>query len=357
MNVRIVKLPSPVPGLTERGDSLYLAMKAIVLEKQALIETSPLRLVEVAQPEPGPHEVRIKVSVCGVCRTDLHVVEGELPAHKLPLIPGHQIVGRIDRVGAEVLTWHGAERVGVPWLYQTCGACKYCARGQENLCDRARFTGYDADGGFAEYVVAPEDFVYSLPDNYTDLEVAPLLCAGVIGHQALQATGLRDKGKIGLFGFGSSAHIVIQVAVHQGLEVYVVSRTEQELALARHLGAAWVGRIDEDMAARLDAGIVFAPSGELLVRALAKLDKGGRIVSAGIYTTPLPGFDYSLIYPEKCLTSIAHTTRENVRAFLKTAAGFKIRTQVSVYPLAEANTALANIKHSKVSGSTVLQIT
>lgn len=327
-----------------------------MLEKQALIETSPLRLVEVPQPEPGPHEVRIKVGVCGVCRTDLHIVEGELPPHRLPLIPGHQIVGRIDKLGAGVTAWRGAERVGVPWLYKTCGTCKYCARGQENLCDQALFTGYDANGGFAEYTVAPEDFVYGLPDNYTDLEVAPLLCAGVIGYQALSATGLKDRGKLGLFGFGSSAHIVIQVAVHQGLEVYVVSRTEQELTLARELGAKWAGRIDRDMGARLDAGIVFAPSGELLVRSLEKLDKGGRIVSAGIYTTPLPGFDYALIYPEKCLTSIAHTTRENVRAFLKTASGFKIKTRVNVYKLAEANAALANIKDSKVSGSTVLAI-
>lgn len=331
-------------------------MKAIVLDEQTLIETSPLRLVEVPRPEPGPHEVRIRVSVCGVCRTDLHVVEGELPAHKLPLIPGHQIVGRIDKLGAGVAGWRGAERVGVPWLFQTCGACKYCMRGQENLCDRARFTGYDADGGFAEYTVAPADFIYALPDNYDDPEAAPLLCAGVIGFQALQATGLRDKGKLGLFGFGSSAHIVIQVAVHQGLEVYVVSRTEEELALARDLGAKWAGRIGEDMGVRLDAGIVFAPSGELLVRSLERLDKGGRIVSAGIYTTPLPGFDYGLIYPEKCLTSIAHTTRENVRAFLNKAAEFKIQTRVNLYPLAEANTALAKIKDSRVSGSTVLQV-
>ncbi|MBE0432786.1 zinc-dependent alcohol dehydrogenase family protein [candidate division WOR-3 bacterium] len=331
-------------------------MKAIVLQEQGPIERSPLRLAEVPQPEPGPHEVRIKVGVCGVCRTDLHVVEGELPAHRLPLIPGHQIVGWIDKVGAGVTAWRGAERVGVPWLYKTCGACKYCVRGQENLCDRALFTGYDADGGFAEYTVAPEDFVYRLPANYTDLEAAPLLCAGVIGYQALNATGLQDRGKLGLFGFGSSAHIVIQVAIHRGLEVYVVSRTEQELALARELGAKWAGRIDDEMGARLDAGIVFAPSGELLVRSLAKLDKGGRIVSAGIYTTPLPGFDYALIYPEKCLTSIAHTTRENVRAFLEAASGCKIKTQVNVYKLAEANAALANIKHSKVSGSTVLDI-
>ena len=327
----------------------------MVLNKQESLEKKPLSLKDLPVPEPGPSEVRIKVIVCGACRTDLHIVEGELPAHKLPLIPGHQIVGRVEKVGSAVIKWQGGERVGVPWLYKTCGKCKYCHRGQENLCTDALFTGYDVDGGFAEYTVAPEEFVYRLPENYADLEVSPLLCAGVIGYQAFSATGL-TKGKLGLFGFGSSAHIVIQVAVHKGFEVYVVSRTDKELALAEELGAKWVGHIDDDMGVLLDAGIVFAPSGELLVNSLKKLDKGGRIVSAGIYTTPLPGFDYSLIYPEKCLTSIAHTTRDNVRAFLKVAAEVKIRTQINEYPLEEANEALLNIKNSKVSGSTVLKI-
>jgi len=331
-------------------------VKAIVLERQGPLEEHPLQVKDIPCPEPGPGEVRIKVSVCGVCRTDLHVVEGDLPAHKMPLIPGHQIVGVIEKVGEGVDSWHGGERVGVPWLYRTCGKCKYCLRGQENLCERASFTGYDADGGFAEYTVAHEDFVYLLPDNYNDTEVAPLLCAGVIGYQALHASGLQKGGKLGLFGFGSSAHIVIQVAVHQGLEVYVVSRTDKELGLAKELGAEWVGHIDDEMPVLLDAGIVFAPSGELLVEALKKLDKGGRMVSAGIYTTPLPGFDYSLIYPEKCLTSIAHTTRKNVRAFLDVAAEFKIKTQVNLFRLDDANKALLAIKNSRVSGSTVLKI-
>ena len=328
----------------------------MVLEKQDLLERSPLRLKDVQIPEIGPSDVRIEIDVCGVCRTDLHVVEGELPAHKLPLIPGHQIVGRIEAVGKDVRRWQGGERVGVPWLYRTCGKCKYCLSDKENLCDNAAFTGYDADGGFAEYMVADEDFVYSLPENYDDIEVAPLLCAGVIGYQALRATGLKNHGRLGLFGFGSSAHIVIQVAVHRGYDVYVVSRTDKELALARKLGARWVGHVEDEMGVLLDAGIVFAPSGELLVESLRKLDKGGRIVSAGIYTSPLPGFDYSLIYPEKCLTSIAHTTRENVLAFLKAASEFKIKTQVNVFKLEEANEALLAIKNSSVSGSTVLRI-
>ncbi len=328
----------------------------MVLEKQDLLERSPLRLKDISVPEVGPSDVRIEISVCGVCRTDLHVVEGELPAHKLPLIPGHQIVGRIEAVGKDVRRWQGGERVGVPWLYRTCGKCKYCLSDKENLCDNATFTGYDADGGFAEYMIADEDFVYSLPDNYDDIEAAPLLCAGVIGYQALRATGLKNHGRLGLFGFGSSAHIVIQVAVHRGYDVYVVSRTDDELVLAKKLGARWVGHVDDEMGVLLDAGIVFAPSGELLVESLRKLDKGGRIVSAGIYTTPLPGFDYSLIYPEKYLTSIAHTTRENVLAFLRAASEFKIKTQVNVFKLEEANEALLAIKNSSVSGSTVLKI-
>jgi propanol-preferring alcohol dehydrogenase len=331
-------------------------MRAIVLDEQGGLEGNPLRLKDVPIPEPGAREVRIKVNVCGACRTDLHIVEGELPAHKLPLIPGHQIVGQIDELGERVTRWNGGERVGVPWLYKTCGICEYCRRGQENLCEKAMFTGYHVDGGFAEWAVAPEDFVYPLPENYSDLEAAPLLCAGVIGYQAFHATGIKDGGRLGLFGFGSSAHIIIQVALHRGFEVYVVSRTEKELELAKRLGAKWTGHIDDDMGVLLDAGIVFAPSGQLLVKSLAKLDKGGRIVSAGIYTTPLPGFDYSLIYPEKCLTSIAHTTRDNVRAFLKVASEFKIKTHVNVYRLEEVNQALLNIKNSRVSGSTILKI-
>lgn len=331
-------------------------MKAIVLEKQQYLEENPLRLKDVPTPEPKDDEIRININICGVCRTDLHIVEGELPAHKMPVIIGHQIVGRVDKLGKSVSKWKLGDRVGVPWLYKTCGKCKYCKSGKENLCDNAMFTGYDANGGFAQYTVISQDFAYQLPENYSDLEVAPLLCAGVIGYQAFQATGLKNEGRLGLFGFGSSAHIIIQVAIHLGLEVYVVSRTQKELDLAKNLGAKWVGHINDDMETVLDAGIVFAPSGELLIQSLEKLDKGGRIVSAGIYTTPLPGFDYSLIYPEKCLTSIAHTTRQNVSSFLKVASEFKIKTQINKYELKDAQLALLNIKNSKISGSTVLII-
>ncbi|MEO0122478.1 MAG: zinc-dependent alcohol dehydrogenase family protein [candidate division WOR-3 bacterium] len=331
-------------------------MKAMVLEKQDLIENRPLILKKLPVPEPKDNEIRLKINVCGVCRTDLHIVEGELPAHKMPVIIGHQIVGRVDKLGKEAKNYKLGDRLGIPWLYKTCGKCKYCKSERENLCDNPKFTGYDADGGFAEYVIIEEDFAYPLPENYNDKEVAPLLCAGVIGYQAFKATGLKNSGKLGLFGFGSSAHILLQVCNHLGIETYVVSRTEKELKLAERLGARWTGRIDDEMGILLDAVIVFAPSGELLVKALKKIDKGGIVVSAGIYTTPLPGFDYSHIYPEKTLTSVAHTSRENVREFLNLVGKFKIRTEINEYKLEDANQALLNIKYSKVSGSSVLII-
>jgi propanol-preferring alcohol dehydrogenase len=331
-------------------------MKAMVLKKQDRIENSPLRLEELPVPEPEESEIRLKISVCGVCRTDLHIVEGELPAHKMPVIIGHQIVGRVDKLGRNAKKYKLGERLGAPWLFKTCGICKYCKSNRENLCDNPMFTGYDADGGFAEYTIVEEDFAYPLPENYTDREVAPLLCAGVIGYQAFKATGLRNSGKLGLFGFGSSAHILLQVCIHLGIDAYVVSRTEKELQLAKKLGAKWTGKIDDDMGTLLDAVIVFAPSGELLIKALKKIEKGGKVVSAGIYTTPLPGFDYSYIYPEKTLTSVAHTSRQNVQEFLKLAGEFKIKTQINEYRLEDANNALLNIKHSKISGSSILII-
>ena len=326
----------------------------MVLEKQQPLENKPLVLKDIPMPEPGNDQIRIKVDVCGMCRTDLHICEGELPSHKLPLIPGHQIVGKVERLGPDAHKYKIGDRVGVPWLYRTCGQCKYCRAGKENLCERAMFTGYDTDGGFAEYAIAEEDFIYPMPAGYSDKEAAPLLCAGVIGYQAFQATGMKNSGKLGLFGFGSSAHILIQVAVHLGVEVYVVSRTDKELELARQLGAKWTGTVDDDMGTLLDAVIVFAPSGELLVKALEKIEGGGRVVSAGIYASPLPGFDYSRIWPEKCLCSVANTTRANVRAFLKVAAEFKIRTEINEYQLENTNQALLDIKNSEISGSTLL---
>jgi propanol-preferring alcohol dehydrogenase len=332
-------------------------MRAVVLYEQKPLEERPLRMVEdYPEPEPGEHEIRLAISLCGACRTDLHIIEGDLPAHKMPVIVGHQIIGRVDRIGEKVTAWKIGDRAGIPWLHRTCGVCKYCKNNMENICDNALFTGYDMDGGLAEFVTIHEDFAYTLPHGYTDVEAAPLLCAGVIGYQAFEATGLKHKGKLGLFGFGSSAHIIIQVAVHLGLEVYVVSRTDHELELAQQLGAAWTGHSDDDMGTLLDAGIVFAPSGELIVNALSRLDKGGRLISAGIYASPLPGFAYSLIWPEKTLTAIANTSRRNVRAFLAIASQFKIKASTTLYPLDSVHEALLNIKHSKISGSTILRI-
>ncbi|OGC40529.1 hypothetical protein A2Y85_01405 [candidate division WOR-3 bacterium RBG_13_43_14] len=331
-------------------------MKAMQLSKQAPLETKPLQMCELPVPEPAENQVRIKINVCGACRTDLHIVEGELPAHKIPLIIGHQIIGRIDKLGKAVNRWQLNDRVGVPWLYRTCGQCPYCLQSRENLCDRPMFTGYDADGGFAEYMVVDENFTYSIPVIYHDTEAAPLLCAGVIGYQAFKATNLKSPGRLGLFGFGSSAHILLQVAQHLGHECFVVSRTDRELELAKNLGAVWTGSIDDNCGTELDAVIVFAPSGEVMVKALSKIHKGGIVVSAGIYATSLPGFEYSGIYPEKILTSIAHTTRANVREFMKIAGDFKIETHINEYPLEQVNQALLNIKNSSVSGSTVIKM-
>jgi alcohol dehydrogenase, propanol-preferring len=329
-------------------------MNVMVLEEPRPIEERPLNLYDVDIPEPGPGEVRLIVKACGVCRTDLHICEGELKPHKLPVVPGHQVVGTVEVLGPGVTQVAVGERVGLTWLYRACGRCKFCQTGRENLCVEARFTGYDEDGGFAEYVICDANYIFPIPGRYGDSEAAPLLCAGVIGYQAYQATGLAKPGKLGLFGFGSSAHILIQIARHLGHDVYVVSRTKQELDLARRLGAFWTGSIDDDLGAPLDAVIVFAPSGELMVRALEKVDAGGRVVSAGIYASPLPTFDYAHLWPEKCLCSIAHTSRESVRQFLKVASEFKIKTEINEYPLADANQALLNIKNSTVSGSTVL---
>lgn len=332
-------------------------MRAVVLDEQKSLEQQPLRFTDTyPEPEPGDHDIRIAISLCGACRTDLHIIEGDLPAHKMPVIIGHQIIGKIDKIGRRVTQWHIHDRVGVPWLYSTCGTCLYCMRGQENICDNALFTGYDVDGGLAEFIVVNEEFAYRVPDQYKDHEAAPLFCAGVIGFQALEATGLRHQGKLGLFGFGSSAHIIIQVAVHLGLEVYVVSRTDHELKLAEQLGARWTGHRADKMDTLLDAGIVFAPSGDLIVNALSRLDKGGHLISAGIYSSPLPGFEYSLLWPEKHLTAIANTTRHNVRSFLSIASEKKIQAKTNLYPLKDMHTALLNIKHSRVSGSTILHI-
>ena len=326
------------------------------LSKAQPIEQSPLELLDLPAPVPGPGEVRLRVEACGVCRTDLHIIEGDLPLPKLPLVPGHQIVGIVDRVGEAVTRFRIGDRVGVPWLFSTCGRCAFCQRGQENLCDVARFTGYHMDGGFAEFVVAPEAFVYPLPAGFTSTEAAPLMCAGVIGFRALRQSRIRPGDRLGLYGFGGSAHIAIQVAVHWGCEVFVFTRSEEHRALARQLGAHWTGRAEDDSPGRLDSAVIFAPVGRLVLEALRVLAKGGTIALAGITMTPIPELDYSLLYQERTVRSVANSTRQDVIDLLKLAADIPIRTEIETFPLEEANRALQLLKESRFRGAGVLTI-
>ena len=304
----------------------------------------PLRAAEMRDPEPGPGQLLLEVRACAVCRTDLHVVDGELPRPKLPLVPGHQIVG---------LTEDG-RRLGVPWLGWTDGDCRYCRRGLENLCDRARFTGYDLDGGYADRVVADERFCLPIPDGYTDEQAAPLLCAGLIGYRSLRMAG--DAERVGLYGFGASAHIVAQVARHQGRRVFAFTKPDDRegQAFARELGAEWAGGSDRRPPEELDAAILFAPAGELVPTALAALAKGGRVVCAGIHMSDIPSFPYELLWGERVLRSVANLTRRDGEEFLALAARVPVRTTVETFPLERANHALDKLRRGDVRGSLVL---
>jgi propanol-preferring alcohol dehydrogenase len=331
-------------------------MKAMRLSRAGPIEQSPLELVDLPTPIPGPDEVRLRVEACGVCRTDLHIIEGDLSLPKLPLVPGHQIVGIVDRVGEGVTRFRIGDRLGIPWLFSTCCQCAFCQRGQENLCDVARFTGYHMDGGYAEFVVAPEAFVYPLPAGFSASEAAPLLCAGVIGLRALRQSNIKPRGRLGLYGFGGSAHIAIQVAIHWGCEVFVFTRSEEHRALARQLGARWTGRAEDDPPGRLDSAVIFAPVGRLVLEALRVLGKGGTIALAGITMTPIPELDYGLLYQERSIVSVANSTRQDVLDLLQLAADLPIRTEVQTFPLDEANHALHLLKESRFRGAGVLRI-
>ena len=331
-------------------------MKAMRLSKAQPIEQSPLELLDLPAPIPGPDEVRLRVEACGVCRTDLHIIEGDLPLPKLPLVPGHQIVGIVDRVGEGVTRFRIGDRLGIPWLFSTCGQCAFCQRDQENLCDAARFTGYHMDGGYAEFVVAPESFAHALPAGFSPAQAAPLLCAGVIGFRALRQSKIQPGGRLGLYGFGGSAHIAIQVAVHWGCEVFVFTRSEEHRALARELGARWTGRAEDDPPGRLDSAVIFAPVGRLVLEALRVLEKSGTIALAGITMTPIPEIDYALIYQERTVRSVANSTRQDVIDLLKLAADIPIRTEVHTFPLDEANRALQLLNQSRLRGAGVLII-
>ncbi|MGY4707920.1 zinc-dependent alcohol dehydrogenase family protein [Candidatus Bipolaricaulota sp. J31] len=332
-------------------------MRAQVLERQAPAEEGPLALRDAPIPEPGPYEVLIKISACGVCHTDLHIVEGDLPMRKRPLIPGHEIVGKVEALGPDVTGVSVGERVGVAWLHRTCGSCRFCRSGRENLCEAAVFTGWDVDGGFAEYTVAPAGFVYPIPEGFPDEKAAPLLCAGIVGYRALMlAIRGKEPGRLGLYGFGASAHIAIQIARYLGWEVYVFTRSLQNKALARELGAVWVGEARDRPPTPLNAAVIYAPAGWIVPEALKSLDKGGRISLAGIHMTPIPEMPYGLLYHERELVSVANATREDGRELLRYAAEIPIETEVETFSLDAANEALIKLKARKIRGAAVLVV-
>jgi alcohol dehydrogenase, propanol-preferring len=331
-------------------------MKACLLQTPAPVETNPLAFVDVPSPQPAQGEVLVRVKYCGVCRTDLHVVEGELAPRKSPVIPGHQVVGTVDRLGADARKFRVGVRVGVAWLHHTDGTCEYCRSGAENLCDNPAFTGYSVDGGYAEYVVAPEDFVYAIPEGFSDEQAAPLLCAGIIGFRSLRLSGIQPGGRLGFYGFGVAAHVAIQVARHWNVEVYASTRDARHQKLALALGAKWAGGTFAEPPAKLDAAIVFAPAGEIVPAALKALRKGGALVLGGIHMSPIPSFDYDLLYQERSIRSVANNTRQDGEEFLRIAAEIPIRTHVQLFSLRDANRALNALKNDAIPGAAVLKI-
>ena len=331
-------------------------MKACVLRGPAAIETNPLEYAEVATPQPKAGEVLVRVRACGVCRTDLHVIEGELPPRKSPLIPGHQVVGVIEKRGEGARRFAAGARVGIAWLHRTDGTCEYCRAGVENLCDNPMFTGYTVDGGYAEFIVAPEDFAYAIPEGIPDEQAAPLLCAGIIGFRSLRLSGVKRGSRLGFYGFGAAAHVAIQVARHWGVEVFAFTRDARHQKLAMELGAAWAGGTLNEPPKKLDATIVFAPAGEIVPAALKALKKGGALVLGGIHMSPIPSFSYDLLYEERQIRSVANNTRKDGEDFLRVAAEIPIRTRVQVFPLDEANRALNALKNDAIPGAAVLRI-
>jgi propanol-preferring alcohol dehydrogenase len=327
-------------------------MKAMVLSKPG----EPLQLTEVPIRRPGEGQVLVRVSACAVCRTDLHVIDGELPNPKLPLIAGHEIVGRVEEVGGGVQTWKCGDRVGIPWLGWTCGECRFCLSQRENLCERARFTGYTLDGGYAQYTIADARFCFRLPPGYEDAHAAPLLCAGLIGYRSYLKAGTAKK--LGIYGFGAAAHIVCQVAVAQGRYVFAFTRrgdiTGQDFA--RSLGAIWAGDSNMLPPEKLEAAIIFAPAGALVPQALRAVDKGGTVVCAGIHMSPIPSFNYDLLWEERIVCSVANLTRRDGEEFLALAPRLGVRTQIQKFALDQANEALASLRHGKLTGAAVLVV-
>ena len=329
-------------------------MRAMRVHAQAPIERAPLRAETIDLPEPGPDEILVRVTACGVCRTDLHVVEGDLPPRQMPVIPGHQAVGRVERRGESASRFAIGDRVGIAWLHRTCGECAFCRSGRENLCERPEFTGYTTDGGYAEYATVPESFAYGIPPVFSDEHAAPLLCAGIIGYRALRLSGVTGQGRLGIYGFGSSAHVTLQIARARGTEVYVCTREPARQAFARDLGATWAGGLADPVPARVDGAIVFAPAGTVVPLALRNLERGGTVALAGIYMSPIPPLDYPLLFEERTIRSVTANTREDGAELLAEAARIPIRPAVQTFPLIEANRALEAVKHGEGFGTAVL---
>lgn len=332
-------------------------MKAQILNVISSVEERPLRLVDLPVPVPAPREILVRISACGVCHTELDEIEGRLEA-RLPVVLGHEVVGRVESLGGDARRFKVGDRVGIAWIFSACGRCSFCLRGNENLCPEFRGTGCDANGGYAEYTVVSEDFAYPIPDRFTDSQAAPLLCAGAIGYRDLRLSGIEPGQRLGLFGFGASAHIVIQAARHWGCEVFVFTRSEAHRDLARQLGAAWTGTADDEPPAALHSAIDFTPVGETVPKALKALDKGGRLVIAVIRKrNPVPPMDYAeLLWDEKEVKSVANITRRDAQDFLPLAADIPIIPEVQEFPLAEANEVLALLKQGKVQGAAVLRM-
>lgn len=326
-------------------------MRAMILDAAKV----PLRLDNQQKPrQPGPQEILIRVRACGVCRTDLHIVDGELPLPKLPVIPGHEIVGTVEETGADVTRYHVGDRVGVPWLGWTCGECSYCRSGRENLCDRGEFTGYQIDGGYAEFTVADARYTFPIPPGFGDVEAAPLLCAGMIGFRSLRLAG--EAERVGFYGFGASAHIAIQVARHRRQKVYAFTRPGDVRGqeFARSLGAVWAGGSDERPPEWLDAALIFAPVGPLVPVALAATAKGGTVVSAGIHMSDIPSFPYEILWGERVLRSVANLTRRDGEEFLAMAQEARVRTETTTFPLEKANDAIGQLRSGRLEGAAVL---
>jgi alcohol dehydrogenase, propanol-preferring len=327
-----------------------------LLRTPAPIEQAPLAAADLPIPEPEAGQIRLRVHVCGVCHTDLHVVEADLSLPHLPIVPGHQIVGRVDATGTGSTRFALGDRLGVPWLYSTCGQCRYCRAGRENLCEQIQFTGYDVQGGFAEYVVVGQDFAYAIPDRFEDAQAAPLLCAGIIGYRALRLSEIQPGGRLGLYGFGASGHICLQIARYWGCEVYVYTRGDHHRQLAEQLGAVWTGGAEDNPGKLMDSSIIFAPAGWIVPQALRQLDKGGTLALAGIYMSPIPEMPYALLYHERTVRSVANSTRRDAVELLQVAAEVPVRTEVEIFPLAAANEALLRLKRSEIGGAGVLEI-